>query len=368
MTENNISSVQINNRRKHLDEIAILRALAMFAVVAIHFINIPMFRIPEASSAQVFYYYFQKLLIFAVPCFIFISGLMVSYKQPQGKLNTKAFYIKRLKKVGVPYSLWTLFYLMVLIVLGALSLSDLLNLQNWAIWLGFGKAYEHLYFMIIILEFYLLAPILLPLAQKTAESLPWSLVIALGGQMVVYWLNRLFIYDYFPYITTTYLWYWAVGFMGLWFGVNYEKNLQALKKHKTAIIVIFIGAFLVYCGFNWPLYLQMAFDTFIYTGDLYFYILTTIGLLILLCCKISSINNDRIKKFIKWIGDYSYGIYLIHPLFTFAIRYVLRFENPILWFFVTIIGVVLLSAFCGLLVQWLQKNKIISIAFGNWPK
>lgn len=367
MNENNITFQKIN-QRKHLDEIAILRALAMFAVVAIHFINMPLLRIPETSSAQIFYYYFQKLLIFAVPCFIFISGLMVSYKQPQGKLNTKVFYIKRLKKVGIPYLIWTLLYLVILLVLGSLSLADLGNLQNWATWLGLGKAYEHLYFMIIILEFYLLAPILLPLAQKTANSLPWALVIAFGGQMIVYWLNRLFIYDSFPHVTTTYFWYWAVGFMGLWLGVNYEKNLEFLKKHKKPLIIIFICALIGYCGFNWPLYLQIKFDTFIYTGNLYFYIISTICLLLLLCCIISKIKNRKLKSFLKWIGDYSYGIYLIHPIFTFVLRYLLRFENPVLWFFVTVAGVILLSAFCGLLVQWLQKNKIIGIAFGNWPK
>ena len=357
--------------KRRLDEIVLLRALAIFTVVGIHFLNIPVQCLDESIVARDYYTIFQALLNFAVPCFIFISGLMISYNQPQGKLPIKSFYARKLQKIGVPYLFWTFMYLIFLYLINALEVSDLANPQNWVTWLLLGKTYEHLYFFIIIFEFYLISPLLLPVAQKLANSLPKALLFGFGIQLIMYWLNRLYFYDVFPFITRTILWYWFIGFMGLWLGANYQHNSEKLKQYKLPMIILCILTAIIRCTYEWLIIAGVRFDTFFYTCNMWINHLSVACVLLLFCIYLSTHINKYLNRFLAWIGNCSFGIYLIHPAFTYVIMHYARManiQNPLIWLPITLFGIFALSAFCGVLVSIMNKSRILGLTLGKWPK
>lgn len=103
----------IRSRKKNLPEIEILRSIAMLAVIMIHILNIPVNQLITGSSSQGNFFVARAMLIFAVPCFLFIAMLMLSYGEEKFDVR---FYRKKLMRVGVPYLLWSIFYLLIVLL------------------------------------------------------------------------------------------------------------------------------------------------------------------------------------------------------------------------------------------------------------
>jgi surface polysaccharide O-acyltransferase-like enzyme len=109
------------------------------------------------------------LCTWAIPVFVMISGaLLLNQTQP----SIRAFYRRRMKRIGVPVVFWTVFYLGVRLVLDheLLSVSQGLNL------LLQGKAYDHLWFFYMIIGLYLVTPFLQVLVKHFTT--PQCLIMA----------------------------------------------------------------------------------------------------------------------------------------------------------------------------------------------
>ncbi len=171
--------------KKHLREIDILRGIAIIAVVLIHVLNTPI-RNLSLSIPNNFFYYWQSLLNFAVPCFFLISAIMVTYSAGMGKINWRVFYRKKLLKIGLPYLIWSLLYLAARTLTGELTFISFLSPANWGAWLLTGRSYTHLYFLALLIQFYILLPPLLWAARKTADKPFMALLSAISCQMLVY--------------------------------------------------------------------------------------------------------------------------------------------------------------------------------------
>ena len=192
-------------------EIGILRGIAICAVVAIHTFSIATTNV-QVGVASWAYQIFHNLIQFAVPCFIFISAILLSYPLKDKELDLKKFYIKKIYRIVIPYLLWTLFYLLLKVVLNQMAASELLNWKNWVFWLTLGKAYTHLYYMSIILQLYLFAPLLLRVVkgiQKRFKKYDFIAVavIATVLEASIYLLNKYYIYEHFKYHSTMMIWY-----------------------------------------------------------------------------------------------------------------------------------------------------------------
>ncbi len=96
-----------------------------------------------------------------------------------------------------------------------------------------GKAYTHLYYIFIIVQFYLLFPLLLYILKKKPALSPHLILIGFALQWVFILLNAEFWqYPYRGSIAFSYLFYFLTGgaFLGIYFE-KYKGWLQ-LKKRK----------------------------------------------------------------------------------------------------------------------------------------
>ena len=131
--------------------------------------------------------------------FMFISAAMLVYAYPHlERANFGRFWRRRLLAVAVPYALWTLFYFFWESVpgvsamyrpTGGITRSALTSLDHFGYLLLSG--YYQLYFLVLLLEFYLVYPLFLWLLRRGARR-PWLLLATsaaaqLGITCLLHW-------------------------------------------------------------------------------------------------------------------------------------------------------------------------------------
>lgn len=374
----------VTPRKKSLPQVTIMRSLAMLAVICIHFLNIPVSNIQTGTMEQGFFFTWRSMLVFAVPSFIFMSMLMVSYMAHE-KIAVFNFYKKKFLRVGVPYIIWSLGYLLILLIVGHYTVSDLLNPKSVFYFFAYGKSYEHLYFMPILLEFFFVTPLLLPIARRVKNSPMAAIGIAFGTQITINFFNKNIIYPHFKMLSSTFLWYFSIGFLGLWFGCNYQKNFELVKKHGTKLFLLLSVIGIIHHYYSRLLWQQLwnviSFNTFMHTVNLHLYMLLCTLFLLLVAnwfCEYprnAKGQEKKIHRFLLWASPLSYGIYLMHPVFMYLLRKIfelppLQIRNPIWWTLLILLGVPGIAWLCGKITAFFEYIPVISLAFGNpaFPK
>lgn len=283
--------------KSKLGELDILRAFAAIAVIIIHVTS-------PAHSISFFPYKLiattiSDIACFAVPCFIFISGLVLFRSNYDGINNgVISFYKQRFGKILPIYLIFSIFYMILsrqefqgnMVHVGLHIIVKLVK----------GGAYYHLWYFGLLFQLYLLFPFLLGFYKKQPRM---TLLIAALVQLV--WemtgprlatqllhapdpqgLCRIFI--------GSYIFYLVAGFYFL------EKREQLLSKKYLGFILVLI-----------PLraYLLQVIDAgYLSTvTNIPFY-----TLLILFMYKVSLQLQEN--SMLKSIGNYSLEIYLIHAV------------------------------------------------------
>lgn len=358
-------------------EIGILRGIAICAVVGIHTFSMGVSNVTAGMSSWA-YEIFHSLLQFAVPCFIFISSVLLSYPLKGRKLDLKKFYSKKVLRIVIPYILWTLFYLGIKVVTEQLAISELFKAENWFLWIFVGKSYTHLYYMSVILQLYLFTPILLGFVQgiqKVFKKFDFIavVIISIALQVGIYFLNRYYIRQYFPYQATMMIWYIYIILFGIWIGFNYERFKAGLKKY--APVVWFLYAFNTIISISYTVCLHLInkndmsikISTAWYQCNWFTYAIFTTLMLLWVCLMVSEHNIDnKITKVIEILGDYSFGIYLMHPVITFVLRKLIHITQPFLLLIILIICYSLMMLLCIGIIKILRMNKWTSIIIGEY--
>jgi surface polysaccharide O-acyltransferase-like enzyme len=303
--------------REWIGEADHLRGIAIIAVVIIH--STGFFRESEMPD-----WLFEGTLTvnalarFAVPLFIFVSGLVLSTRY-WGRYDREAFYVKRGLNVVPQYLLWSVLYIGLYAALGGNpdDTGPLASLAN-------GTAAPQMWFFIIIMQLYVLYPIIAGvygsyerrgkelqlLALALAVQVVWYVVgyLCIGltnDGRVAFIVNRAFF---------THVFYFVLG-------IYFARNLTTLKERLRGAwkwtLALGPMAVVVAIAHHWTTSLEIDSDvlSFFYVGlgrgfgTLYY------ALLIVLCFLASGHLAKATSRLTKELGSYSYGIYLIHIVF-----------------------------------------------------
>ncbi len=114
--------------------------------------------------------------------FLFISACMLTYGYSDlHRVGYRYFYRRRFVSVAVPYACWTVIYFAVSFPGSGLGLSS--GLEHFGYLLGTG--YYQLYYLVVIMQFYVLFPVLFWLVRRLLHR-PWLVVsVALLVQVLV---------------------------------------------------------------------------------------------------------------------------------------------------------------------------------------
>ena len=314
--EKNITNVGL------VPEIDFLRAAACLCVILIHVTANPLYYAPPGSTDQIVYLIANQFTRFAVPAFIFITGftLATTYLVKGAPFNYSPFLKRRLTTVLIPYLIWSVTYFIYLHLyepthtwpLYAAELLETILL---------GSAAYHLYFIVLICQFYFLAPLFLGLYKKYPH--PGRLLV-LG----VVWQLSANIYNYhfgtmpglplfavlFQYLDRNFI-LWAGYFLiGMGLAVKLPDFRRWLSRAGSWLVVAWL---LSWVGLVFEfLYSTQAGRPFggVITSVkplVFFYTMSAIPLIFWLQPKIKS---APLKTFYARISSYSFGIYLGHPI------------------------------------------------------
>ena len=216
---------------KYLSEIDAARGFFIILVVAIHVASFMIWYNPNPNIDTYFWFFaFGK---FSVPGFVLLSGLVLSYSYRNKAFSYSGFLKGRLAYIVVPYLVWSGIYF---------TFKTPETITAALIMLAQGKAMFHLYFIVIIFQFYLL----LPLFLKLTNAIPFSIFATLGLAL------QLAAFDYLPSLPTfkpltpsAFVFWFYVFTIGLYFGKHYEAVMRFVDKNGALVMSLFVMATLM---------------------------------------------------------------------------------------------------------------------------
>lgn len=369
-------------KRAHIDELNITRALAILAVLLIHSTSTPVTALSSESKLYSIYVFFNIFPKFAVPVFIFLSGFVLFYNYIQKDFTKKlivCFYKKRVTQILIPYLFFSVFYFAAMqfyvtrdFSLAWHALFSVEFLQKLLI----GKAYTHLYYIFIMVQFYLMFPLFLYILKKKPALSPLLIWTGLALQWIFILLNaEYWQYPYRGSISFSYILYFlAGGFLGVYFE-KYKRWFQLTQKNFPISIYFIWAIWLFSTIYNIYLYYFVYSSSTYLANSIVFELvfqlqsLTACIVLLQLSFWIFNRGNKALVNALINLGTLSFGIYLLHPFFLFLYRQIPVSGNSLL-FHVWSVGGFIVALFITWIVVFLVGKyfKYHWIAFGPIPK
>ncbi len=163
-------------KRPRLVHVDAMRPVKQFGVVSTHSL--------QAFGAAASLWYGGTLMVTHVTryAFMFISAAMLVYAYPAlNRSRLKVFWRRRLLAVAVPYVTWTVIYFLLEVAQSGGAGGVAGSLEHLGYLLATG--YDQLYYLVLLIEFYLVYPLLLWVIRRTARH-HWALLAAVLGIQV----------------------------------------------------------------------------------------------------------------------------------------------------------------------------------------
>lgn len=292
----------------------LLRIVAMYMVVVMHYLARSIETVPTGGSVQgmdVVYAVLESLCIVAVNVYVLISGYF---------LAMSAFSWKRVFRVIAQVLFYTVLIPPVLVLLGALSFSEAFNIYH--IWSSiFPVQSGHYWFVTAYVVLMLFAPVLNLAVQKLEQK---QLLQVLGGLLLFFCIGKTvsplqFAADRYGYDFGWFMVLYLTGGYIRRFGMPFLKNARrgwAVYLGSAAVTALFelVLTFLCKKGVGLTYYWSVPFHynfLFCFTGAL--------GLFS--AFSHMHIREGRAADAIRFISPAVFGVYLIHEQEDVALRW-----------------------------------------------
>lgn len=272
------------------NEIQLLRALAIIAVVCIHTCPLGM--------SQVF---IRPFINFAVALFVFLSGYLTRIENS----DWVSFYKRRINRVLIPYIIWTSLYTLYDTLLGAATISLI------PINLVFASARGHLYYIPVYIGLVLITPFLGRLIKSRFHHIAWTIApIYIIFTFYTRFIPQIQIDPVVLNILDLCFFGW---FSYYYLGILLGNNLCQRKWSPILLCVLLVISLLMQISEAYVIYNKFNFTNC--GTQVKLSTLLTNMIFLLVVYVFLSTNKISIKSnFLRKIGDYSFGIYLSHIL------------------------------------------------------
>lgn len=332
-------------KRTKLVELDYMRFIACFAVMIVHISATGVEEYIKGSLPQILMLILNRSLKFTTPVFVFLSGVTGFYGYRNKKLNYFPFIIKRLKKVLIPYLVWCVVYFFAYIKMGYYHLDIISFIKNVIL----GNMSYHLYFVIIVIQLYLLGPFFYAILKNSKNKILILMVFAVATALCVEYIrfnlsDRIFLKYMFFYI------------LGIYVTLEYDKYISWLRRHKFLIIAGYVIAVIIYTIAS---YYSLKIYNFIW------FLFSFVSIFFVYLVGLTLKNKmESLYSFIKLFGQSSYYIYLMHPLvLTIMInmtqnRGILSVTAKLAIYFASVIPITVISCLVYTFLKNNIKNKI----------
>lgn len=348
--------------KRRIIEIDVLRGLAMVGVVAIH-ISSSAFAVNRTSLWGTLWAGLDVGMRWAVPVFVIVSGwgLCLSQRQSDGYLR---FVWHRVSKVLPAYVVWSLIY-MVLSTLGSHAAeADPLTPSYVAHTLVMGSAASHLYFVPLIVQLYLLFP-LVGRYIGTGVGLVMTGGIAVALVVVSsHWATLAGLIDApKPLSVLCWAFYFAVG---IWLArPGIVERLRA-SRNKVLLSAALALAFVAIAVWTRPLGPEVGCEKIRFLTVPYTLLITG------WVCTRGYWEKSRVTRWLQLVSKHSFAIYLSHAVLLIAAHRAMRtlglsgygLAYLLVYCVVMVVGLVLLigayqSAMRSVRSLWRPKKTVV---------
>ncbi len=366
--------------KERITEIELLRGLAFLAVALQH--SIAHYSIVEGIGLAdgVLMTLFLMAAKFAVPVFIFITGMVLFYNY-DGQFNYFSFLRKRLSDIIVPYMLWSVVYFSFY----GWNEGVIREVWKWFQMLFTGKSSYHLWYVVMIFQFYLLFPVFRYVIYKVRKMIPpktYIVCIICTGLLFVWLTDNIFTIGdlmadiqipvitamFTKYVDRNFLFFFFYFVLGACAGLRPDLWRAWIRKGRWIYVSCFLILFGYYTyivieSFQTPSGMAINFNKVNLLRPLMvFFLVSSICVFYQLAIWMKESGGIRFNRVLLSIGKYSYGAYLAHA-FMLRVSYLFDVHLFVQWpvilrMLMSFVICVLLSYF---LMRWLSR-----IPLGKW--
>ena len=305
-------------------EIDFANVVLCLLVMLIHILSKEVSALDRTSVQFAAVFIPSRLASFVVQGFIFLSAVKYFMRYRDGGLKYGKFLRTRFKTIVVPYVIWNIIYYFSLMPFGYFIFNPPALLKYILV----GDMISHFYFVVIIVQFYVLMPLWVWLVKKISGKILIPLSLAIMVVFSRYFAPQILYEDR---IFIKYIFYWICGCFA---GKYYNEFLRHLRncRHWIYAFFIFIAAsdgFLTWAD-------KSGIIAVPYLEDIHI-IYCTAAILFVFTVSLWKIEQIVDNRFFSMINRQSYNIYLSHCLFLyfadgFASRYMEAGQGELLLF------------------------------------
>jgi probable poly-beta-1,6-N-acetyl-D-glucosamine export protein len=263
----------------------------------------------------------EQLAVFSIPAFLFVSGYFVAFATKRNQRTIGWNVIgARIKGLLIPYLIWST----LLFALAALQ-GQVYRPAQYAVGFLTGQANPAYYYVPLLIQFYLLAPLLAPLARNHPRAL------LIGAGLLQLTVQVLYYPTLFnlnvpaaltPYVDTFPKWVFPVRIFWFSLGMVAGFHLAELKALLARIkwLALATAVALIPLGMvEWETILQLSSQPFLAHRE------TLLDSVYSLAVLMAFLAFDKTilpaAKRLEDLGSKSFGIYLVHsPVMEFTAR------------------------------------------------
>jgi surface polysaccharide O-acyltransferase-like enzyme len=292
-----------------------LRAIAIVAVVVLHIAALNWYDGPVDSADWQLLNIADSAVRFCVPVFFMISGAL--FLDPSKNVTYRTILSKSLPRLLIPFAVWSLFYA-VLTTFGPGGDRSLAGLL-----VEFVTGHYHLWYLIALAGLYLATPVLRLLTDD--RRLLWYFV-ALAGVFAVllpFAENAPIVGPVLTDLLASMQFHLALGY-AIYFVLGYLMHTATISRTVTLVLAI-SGALALVATAAGTSVLSLRQGT--PDGLLYGYLTPNVVLVSVGVFAVAKFFSERREaplpapRLVRVAARYSFGIYLIHPLFQVLLQW-----------------------------------------------
>lgn len=294
-------------RRTPKIELSYMNIICAMLVIFIHCASVLISGSAQADPAFNIVFVPWRFSTFVVPAFIFMSG--VKFFLTDRRMDYRRFYWGRVTRVIIPYMLWVVLYMIFFVNHHYFEFSWRKLFDSWIR----GDLVGHFYFVIIIVQFYILMPLWMFALRRlnAAFGITFSILVSV---VFGYNLNNIisliapdYVFRWSDVIFTKYLFYWVLG---CYVGMNYSAFKKAVLDKKLLITVVF----LLSCAMD----IFLAYKTYNMTApwmeEVHIMYCASAIIFIFMITSLAAGNRTKTMWLTRAVDSECYNIYLSHCL------------------------------------------------------
>ena len=328
-----------------------LRIMSIFFVIVIHITSVGLRLCDSMTGTWMANELINSISRWSVPVFFMISGAL--FLDPSRELSVKKLYKKYILRIAICIVAWGLFYsLLDQYLYGTLSAKSILVAGYGIIT---GNTGYHLWFLYTLIMLYIATPLFrLITCHASKRQLEYALAVWLIFSLTAGQINSFAAESGFDGVLSLYVPFVITGYGGYFLLGHYLTTYPLKGAAKRRCYLLAIVSVCVICGGKWLLLTAFKTETAAIEAPLGLFSCLIAGAIFTASQNISV--SDTGAKTLSFLGQRTFGIYLIHVFFISLLYHIWHVEpdycQPVLAIFVSSVGVFATS----LLVSWIMSK------------